>query len=153
MISEIYVIFIFLIMTLNYPLIFKNTLWSLFIPIFLISIYLTLYNKTIILSWTILTYNSIQIQLPLILDPKGIIFSAAVLLISANIMQFTNTYIENDPFIQRFSILIILFVSSINFLIFIPHIIALLLGWDGLGITSFILVIFIFFWPPSLSLT
>jgi NADH-ubiquinone oxidoreductase chain 5 len=37
---------------------------------------------------------------------------------------------------------VLLFVLSINFLIYLPHIIILLLGWDGLGLTSFILVIY-----------
>lgn len=35
-----------------------------------------------------------------------------------------------------------LFVLSINLLVFIPRIACLLLGWDGLGIVSFALVIY-----------
>lgn len=35
-----------------------------------------------------------------------------------------------------------LFVLSINFLIFIPRLVSLLLGWDGLGLVSFCLVIY-----------
>ena len=35
-----------------------------------------------------------------------------------------------------------LFVLSMNLLIFIPRLPALLLGWDGLGIVSFALVIY-----------
>lgn len=104
--------------------------------------FLTINIKTIIIYWTILTSNSLQIQIPLILDPIGTMFSATVLFISANIIQFTRSYIKNDLFIKRFCIIIILFISSINFLIFIPHIMTILLGWDGLGITSFILVIY-----------
>lgn len=132
----------FLIMAKNYPIIFKNTLWFIFIPILVISIYLTINKKTILISWIIITSGTTQIQIPLILDPIGTIFSSSVLFISANIIQFTISYIKNDPFITRFSILVTLFISSINFLIFIPHMIVVLLGWDGLGITSFILVIY-----------
>ena len=44
----------------------------------------------------------------------------------------------------------LLFVFSINMLIFFPRIIILLLGWDGLGIVSFILVIY-YRNPKSLS--
>lgn len=134
-------ILIFLIMS-NYPTTLKNILWIICIPIFILSLYLTFLSKTIVLSWSILSMTTTQIQVPLILDPIGTIFSSTVLFISANIIHFTSSYIKNDPFIQRFCILILLFVSSINFLIFIPHIMALLLGWDGLGITSFILVIY-----------
>jgi NADH-ubiquinone oxidoreductase chain 5 len=51
-------------------------------------------------------------------------------------------YIKEDKFIDRFTVLVLLFVLSINMLIFLPHLIILLLGWDGLGIVSFILVIY-----------
>ena len=57
-------------------------------------------------------------------------------------MTFSSSYISNDPFLKRFTWLVILFVLSINFLVFIPRLPALLLGWDGLGIVSFALVIY-----------
>jgi len=78
----------------------------------------------------------------LILDPIGLRFSLTVLFISANVLSFSITYIKLDKFIKRFTILVLLFILSMNLLIFIPHIIALLLGWDGLGLVSFILVIY-----------
>lgn len=49
---------------------------------------------------------------------------------------------SEEKFKSRFTILVLLFILSINLLIFIPHFIILLLGWDGLGIVSFILVIY-----------
>jgi len=78
----------------------------------------------------------------LIADPTGTLFASAVIGISANVLQFANSYIQGDPFIQRFIHLVLLFVLSMNLLIFIPHLIALLLGWDGLGLVSFLLVIY-----------
>lgn len=57
-------------------------------------------------------------------------------------MIFSSRYISSDPFIKRFTWLVILFVISINLLIFIPRLPTLLLGWDGLGIVSFVLVIY-----------
>lgn len=65
---------------------------------------------------------------PIIIDSKGLVFSRVVLFISANVVRFANYYIEGEVFIKRFIHLVILFVISINFLIFIPHMIALLLG-------------------------
>lgn len=69
-------------------------------------------------------------------------FSCTVLIISANVLKFSTVYIKDDKFINRFTVLVLLFVFSINMLIFFPHLIILLLGWDGLGIVSFILVIY-----------
>ena len=58
------------------------------------------------------------------------------------VMTFSSSYMAGDPFLKRFTWLVILFVLSINFLVFIPRLPALLLGWDGLGIVSFALVIY-----------
>jgi len=79
---------------------------------------------------------------PFILDSYGLLFSSLVLFISGNIFIFADYYIEGEVYIERFIIMVVLFVISINFLIYIPHFIALLLGWDGLGIVSFLLVIY-----------
>jgi len=65
-----------------------------------------------------------------------------VCFISGCVILFSRSYISHDPFLKRFTWLVMLFVLSINMLIFIPRLPALLLGWDGLGIVSFALVIY-----------
>jgi len=79
---------------------------------------------------------------PLILDPVGVSFSFIVCFISACVIIFSSSYIERDPFLSRFIWLVVIFVLSINALIFIPSVVSLLLGWDGLGIVSFALIIY-----------
>jgi len=120
----------------------RKLLWSILPLPALISLYLFSINKYIIIRWTLFSLNSTIISFPIILDPWGSLFSAVVIFISANVIQFTTKYIEKDKFIARFSLLILLFVLSMNLLIFIPNLICLLLGWDGLGIVSFILIIY-----------
>ena len=56
--------------------------------------------------------------------------------------MFGNFYIAQELYHKRFLYLVLIFILSINFLIFIPHTIGLLLGWDGLGLVSFVLVIY-----------
>jgi len=51
-----------------------------------------------------------------------------VLLISACVMMFTCEYISEEVFLSRFSWLVFLFVLSISFVIFIPNLVAILLG-------------------------
>jgi len=43
---------------------------------------------------------------------------------------------------EQFICLVLRFIASIFLLVFSPNIIRLLLGWDGLGVTSYLLVIF-----------
>uniref|UniRef100_UPI0030E20E0F NADH dehydrogenase subunit 5 n=1 Tax=Pilargis wolfi TaxID=3023926 RepID=UPI0030E20E0F len=117
-------------------------IWLLTLIMLPLTMWITMYNKTILIEWHILSINSTELLFPLILDPLGTMFSTTVLFISANVLFFTTTYMDEDVFIKRFVHLVLLFVMSMNMLIFIPHFMALLLGWDGLGITSFILVIY-----------
>lgn len=117
-------------------------IWILFILIAPTSIYIILRNKTTLIEWVLFNVSSTPVIITIIIDPVGTLFSSTVLLISANVLQFSTTYIEQDKFIDRFTVLVLLFVLSINILIFFPHLIILLLGWDGLGLVSFILVIY-----------
>nr|YP_010191945.1 NADH dehydrogenase subunit 5 [Diopatra cuprea]QZM06614.1 NADH dehydrogenase subunit 5 [Diopatra cuprea] len=118
-------------------------IWSILILIIIPLSFIHLISmKSSILEWTLLSMNSFHITIPFIFDPQGLIFSSSVLIISASIMHFSESYMKHDPFLKRFIHLVILFILSMNMLIFIPHLMILLLGWDGLGITSFILVIY-----------
>lgn len=51
-------------------------------------------------------------------------------------------YIAGDPNITRFIYLVLSFVASMGALIFRPNFVRILLGWDGLGLTSYALVIY-----------
>lgn len=125
-----------------YSIISRKLLWSLFPLPLITALYLFSENKIILITWKIISWQSTSITLPIILDPWGCLFSSTVLFISANVIYFASRYIEGDKFNQRFRHTVLLFVASINLLIFIPNLICLLLGWDGLGIVSFVLVIY-----------
>nr|AXJ93300.1 NADH dehydrogenase subunit 5 [Nereis sp.] len=98
-------------------------------------------NKTMI-EWEIIYTSNTSLNIPILLDPTSMLFTSTVLLIASSVMQFAKTYMINDKFSDRFIILVLMFVSSMIMLILLPHTMFLLLGWDGLGITSFILVIY-----------
>lgn len=114
------------------------------------SLYLLLLNKIILLEWDLTIIISTPISIYLYFDPLGLILSAVVLFISGNIINFSKFYIRDETHLKRFIHLVLLFVLSINMLIFIPHFIFLLLGWDGLGLTSFLLVIY-YYSPKALG--
>lgn len=93
-------------------------------------------------SFLLLKLNLItSIYLLILLDWVSISFSFTVLFISLIIIIFRDFYVGLF-FISRFISLFVLFVFSILFLIFNPRLIRALLGWDGLGFSSFCLVIF-----------
>jgi NADH-ubiquinone oxidoreductase chain 5 len=73
-----------------------------------------------------------------------------VTLIAGVVMFYRNIYIHGDLREKRFIILVNLFVASMGILIFSPNILSLMLGWDGLGLVSFLLVIY-YYNIPSLK--
>nr|QAU54088.1 NADH dehydrogenase subunit 5 [Patella vulgata] len=107
-----------------------------------ISLFFLQTGNILVLEWELLTISSTSVSLPFILDPIGITFSTVVSLISGSVLWFSSHYMGADPFNERFKLMVLIFVASMNLLIFIPNLICLLLGWDGLGVISFALVIY-----------
>ena len=95
-----------------------------------------------IIEWEVIKLNSINIYLIFIIDFISIYFIRLVRLVSIRVIIFSTSYIINEKFYSRFIILVFFFVLSIFLLILSPNFIRLLLGWDGLGVTSYLLVIF-----------
>ena len=96
----------------------------------------------ILIEWEVISINSTNIHFIIILDRISIYFLFLVRLISGSVIIFRTRYISNEKFFSRFIILVFFFVISIYLLILRPNLISLLLGWDGLGVTSYLLVIF-----------
>ena len=65
-----------------------------------------------------------------------------VSLISRIIIGYSIYYIEGEKDYLRFLFILLIFIGSIIFLIIRPNLVRLLLGWDGLGLTSYALVVF-----------
>ena len=77
-----------------------------------------------------------------IVDFISIYFIRLVRLVSIRVIIFSTSYMINEKFYSRFIILVFFFILSMFLLILSPNFISLLLGWDGLGVTSYLLVIF-----------
>ena len=96
----------------------------------------------VLIEWEVISINSTPIHLIFILDSISIYFLFLVSLISGRVIIFRTSYMIAEKFFSRFIILVFFFIISIYLLILRPNIISLLLGWDGLGVTSYLLVIF-----------
>lgn len=70
------------------------------------------------------------------------LFLFRVSLIRYRVINFRKSYITNDKNFSRFHYLLIRFILRIYFLILSPNLIRILLGWDGLGLSSYLLVIY-----------
>nr|AUJ21409.1 NADH dehydrogenase subunit 5 [Chaetopleura apiculata] len=112
----------------------------MFILIF--ALWFSYYKTTMILDLILFSMNSSSISLTIVFDWISVSFSFIVCFISSCVMMFSYSYMFKDSFKNRFILIVMMFVLSMNFLIFIPNLVSLLLGWDGLGLISFCLVIY-----------
>nr|UFZ13392.1 NADH dehydrogenase subunit 5 [Madachauliodes sp.] len=101
-----------------------------------------LYGKVYLIEWEIISINSSMIFMTILLDWMSLLFMSFVLLISSLVIYYSKGYMLGDYNINRFIILVLLFVLSMMFLIISPNLISILLGWDGLGLVSYCLVIY-----------
>ena len=84
------------------------------------------------------------VELPIVLDLPGATFATTVSLIRSAVFMFSRNYMVGEKYFIRFHLLVLRFIGSMFMLIFRPTLIRVLLGWDGLGVTSFLLVIYFF---------
>jgi NADH-ubiquinone oxidoreductase chain 5 len=104
--------------------------------------YLVAFESCVVLEWEIFSFDGLSFSFPVLFDKVGLLFSCVVVVISFRVMLFRVSYMSGDADLEYFIYIVMLFVLSMNFLIYIPHLLFLLLGWDGLGLTSYLLVIY-----------
>lgn len=95
-----------------------------------------------VIEWEFLNLVTCDIQFVIVFDWISIMFLSIVALISAIVLFYRGSYMRLDKNINRFIYLVVAFVFSIRALICSPNLIRILLGWDGLGLISYVLVIY-----------
>nr|QCP68879.1 NADH dehydrogenase subunit 5 [Cryptolestes ferrugineus] len=125
-------------MCLLYFLIFLS--FSLFF--FYMSLIYIIMDMVVILEFNIITMNSTSIVMSILLDWMSYLFMSFVLFISAMVIFYSEEYMHGDLTLSRFILLVVMFVLSMMLMIISPNLISILLGWDGLGLVSYCLVIY-----------
>nr|YP_009660722.1 NADH dehydrogenase subunit 5 [Loxosceles similis]QCS26175.1 NADH dehydrogenase subunit 5 [Loxosceles similis] len=97
--------------------------------------------KIFSLSWALNTDPNLNMEISLILDWMSLPFASTIIFISSLIFIFSLSYIPKHNH-KHFFLMMFLFVTSMLMLVFTDNMIMLILGWDGLGLTSYILVMF-----------
>lgn len=119
----------------------RNILLLLRLNLLLISIILLYINIFISIEIPFLSLFYSQLNIRINFDWLSILFLSSVLFITSIIINFRKSYIaynEHKTFIN----ILLIFVLSIILLIISDNLIFILLGWDGLGLSSYILVVY-----------
>nr|ARH53825.1 NADH dehydrogenase subunit 5 [Elaphrus cupreus] len=112
------------------------------ILLFFFSLLFLFYDYVIFIEWELMSLNSSSIVMSILFDWMSLMFMSFVLFISSMVIFYSNQYMEGDLNINRFIMLVLMFVFSMMLLIISPNLISILLGWDGLGLVSYCLVIY-----------
>nr|YP_007625231.1 NADH dehydrogenase subunit 5 [Pseudolestes mirabilis]ACM63341.1 NADH dehydrogenase subunit 5 [Pseudolestes mirabilis] len=109
---------------------------------FSLGVYFCLYNICYFIDWEVLVLNSSGVIMSFLFDWMSLLFMGFVFFISSMVVFYSEGYMESDINLARFVLLVLLFVLSMMLLIISPNMISILLGWDGLGLVSYLLVIY-----------
>nr|YP_003204871.1 NADH dehydrogenase subunit 5 [Rhopaea magnicornis]ACO92571.1 NADH dehydrogenase subunit 5 [Rhopaea magnicornis] len=109
---------------------------------FISSILFMVLDYSLMLEFELLSLNSISIVMTILFDWMSLLFMGFVLFISSMVIYYSKEYMYGDLYINRFIMLVGMFVLSMMLLIISPNLISILLGWDGLGLVSYCLVIY-----------
>nr|YP_010616643.1 NADH dehydrogenase subunit 5 [Ampittia subvittatus]WAW79830.1 NADH dehydrogenase subunit 5 [Ampittia subvittatus] len=109
---------------------------------FFLMVYFIMENMVIFMEWELISLNSINIVLSVLLDWMSFLFMMFVSFISSSVVYYSKSYMSSELNLNRFIMLVLLFILSMILLIVSPNIVSILLGWDGLGLVSYCLVIY-----------
>nr|WOW98964.1 NADH dehydrogenase subunit 5 [Borysthenes sp. 2 WQW-2023a] len=114
----------------------------IFFFFFFSSVYFYLFDLVLYFDWVYYSHMSCSFSLIFLFDWMSMIFMSFVFLVSGCVLLYSLDYMSGDMNLVRFYYIVFFFILSMLFLITMPDFFCLLLGWDGLGVVSYCLVIY-----------
>nr|YP_010407724.1 NADH dehydrogenase subunit 5 [Haemaphysalis nepalensis]URF20614.1 NADH dehydrogenase subunit 5 [Haemaphysalis nepalensis] len=106
---------------------------------FMINIF---YKNFMIIEYFLSWVSNLDIKFYFLFDWVSNLFISIVLFISSMVILYSNSYMKEDKNKNCFCLIVLMFVLSMIILILMPNMLMIILGWDGLGLVSYCLVIF-----------
>nr|QOL00914.1 NADH dehydrogenase subunit 5 [Chorthippus maritimus huabeiensis] len=119
--------------------------FSLFLSstfVFIVGIYYLMFDYSVFVEWELFSLNGSMVVMTFIFDWMSLIFMSFVMYISSLVIYYSEDYMSGEMNMNRFIMIVLMFILSMGLLIISPNLISILLGWDGLGLVSYCLVIY-----------
>nr|WRY71219.1 NADH dehydrogenase subunit 5 [Dermacentor reticulatus] len=111
----------------------------IFMILFMLMFYL---NNFMIIEYNLSSIYNLDYKFYFMFDWMSCLFSCVVLIISSMVLMYCYSYMYFEKNKISFCWMVLMFVMSMILLILMPNALMLILGWDGLGLVSYVLVIF-----------
>nr|YP_010350339.1 NADH dehydrogenase subunit 5 [Ixodes woyliei]UOK09768.1 NADH dehydrogenase subunit 5 [Ixodes woyliei] len=121
--------------------------WGFFLMSFsmivmMCSFYVVYMYKVFVLEYCLMSIMNMEVKLYFLVDWISMVFLFIVLFISSMVIFYSDGYMGDDKDKKYFCLMVLMFVFSMVMLIISPNLLMIIIGWDGLGLVSYCLVIY-----------
>nr|YP_010849300.1 NADH dehydrogenase subunit 5 [Krisna nigromarginata]WGG89440.1 NADH dehydrogenase subunit 5 [Krisna nigromarginata] len=110
---------------------------------FYLGFYFYLFDLCYFLEFNFISFFSLSMSYLIMLDWMSLIFCSLVMFISCMVVLYSFYYMNSLSYsFIRFFYILLIFIFSMMLMILSPNILSIMLGWDGLGLVSYCLVIY-----------